>query len=97
MTEEEKVYVDGDPDSPFPIDSAPDLGSLVAYQETAQGWFNPETKTTEYHQRRDYFGLSADKDKLPKYENLATGSSCFFVDTGELCFYSHTDKEWIDQ
>lgn len=46
-----------------------------------------------------YIGLSKDVDKLPKsYKRgkgeLASGSTCLFVDTGELYIYEETSKEW---
>lgn len=44
--------------------------------------------------QREYRGLSEDFDKLPKYENLATGSSCLFLDTGKYAEYMAYNKTW---
>ena len=44
--------------------------------------------------RREYRGLSTDFSKLPKYDNLQTGSSCLFLDTGEYAEYMASDKTW---
>lgn len=43
---------------------------------------------------RNYEGLSADISKLPKYDDLPTGSSAFCVDTGDLYKYEKTTKKW---
>lgn len=43
---------------------------------------------------REYRGLRADFDKLPKYSNLGTGSSCLFLDTGEYAEYMAYNKTW---
>ena len=45
---------------------------------------------------RKYVGLSKDIDKLPKYEDLGSGSSCLFVDTGGLYIYESTSKSWYE-
>lgn len=58
----------------------PDLGSFVA--------------TTTSGQIRNYEGLSVDVAKLPKYDDLGTGSSAFCVDTGDLYKYEKTTKTW---
>lgn len=57
-----------------------DLGSFVA--------------TSVSGQIRNYEGLSSDVSKLPKYDNLSTGSSAFCVDTGDLYKYEKTTKTW---
>lgn len=43
---------------------------------------------------REYRGLSADASKLPKYDGLATGSSCLMQDTGEYYEYNAKSKTW---
>lgn len=58
----------------------PDLGSFVA--------------TSVNGQIRNYEGLSADVSKLPKYDDLETGSSAFCVNTGDLYKYEKTTKTW---
>lgn len=58
----------------------PDLGSFVA--------------TSINGNIRNYEGLSGDVSKLPKYDNLSTGSSAFCVDTGDLYKYEKTTKTW---
>ena len=45
---------------------------------------------------RNYEGLSKDIAKLPKYDNLSTGSSAFCVDTGQLLKYEATTKIWYE-
>lgn len=61
-------------------DELPDLGTLVAV--SVQG------------NVRNYEGLSKDRDKLPKYDDLETGSSALFYDTKELYKYEKTNKRW---
>ena len=58
----------------------PDLGSFVA--TSVDGFI------------RNYEGLSKDVSKLPKYDDLQTGSSAFCVDTGDLYKYEKTTKTW---
>lgn len=58
----------------------PDLGSFVV--------------TSVSGNVRNYEGLSADVGKLPKYDDLATGSSAFCLDTTELYKYESTTKTW---
>ena len=43
---------------------------------------------------RNYEGLPADFEKLPTYEDLGTGSSSFFYDTGFLYKYEAQTKTW---
>lgn len=64
----------------YPGDEIPDLGSFIA--------------TSVSGQIRNYEGLSSDVSKLPKYDNLSTGSSAFCVDTGDLYKYEKTTKTW---
>lgn len=57
-----------------------DLGSLVA--------------TRIEGNIRNYEGLYADRHKLPKYDNLATGSSVFFSDNLQIGKYVASEKKW---
>ena len=41
-----------------------------------------------------YEGLSADVAKLPKYDDLGTGSSALCVDNGDFYKYEATTKTW---
>lgn len=53
----------------------PDLGSLVC---------------TSYEGNvRDYEGHYSDKDKLPKYDDLGTGSSALLSDDGSFKFFKY--------
>lgn len=61
-------------------DEVPDMGTLVAV--TVDGNI------------RNYEGLSRDKAKLPKYDDLETGSSALFYDTREVMKYEKTTKTW---
>lgn len=45
---------------------------------------------------RNYEGLSADVGKLPKYDDLETGSSAFCLDTGQFLKYEKTTKTWYE-
>lgn len=58
----------------------PDMGSLVC--------------TSTNNLIRNYEGLAADVDKLPKYDNLETGSSFFAIDTGAVYKYVKANKTW---
>lgn len=63
-------------------DEIPDFGSLVC--------------TSADGNIRNYEGKYADKDKLPKYDDLGTGSSAFLSDSGSfvlLKYYADT-KTW---
>lgn len=62
------------------VAEAPDLGSWVATSTEAN--------------RRSYEGLSADVAKLPKYDDLGTGSSALCVDKGDFYKYEATTKTW---
>lgn len=44
--------------------------------------------------KRSYEGLSADISKLPKYDNLGTGSSALCLDTGDYYKYHAPTKTW---
>lgn len=63
-------------------DEIPDLGSFVA--------------TSVEGKVRGYEGLSADINKLPKYDDLGTGSSAFCVDSGQLLKYESSTKTWYE-
>ena len=58
----------------------PDMGTLVA--------------TSVDGAIRNYEGLSTDFDKLPTYDDLGTGSSAFFQDTGFIYKYEAQSKTW---
>lgn len=60
----------------------PDLGSFVAMPGSTN--------------IRNYEGLAKDMNKLPKYDDLETGSSAFCVDTGQLLKYEKTTKTWYE-
>jgi len=62
----------------------PDLGS----------W---EYTCEPYAKRRSYQGLSADVAKLPKYDDLLTGSSALCVDTGDIYLYQANTKTWYQE
>ena len=47
--------------------------------------------------KRYYSGLSADVDKLPKYDNLATDSTAKCLDTGDFYYYYAPTKTWYQQ
>lgn len=47
--------------------------------------------------KRSYQGLSGDIDKLPKYDDLDTGSSAMCLDTGDFYFYHAPTKTWYPQ
>lgn len=64
----------------YPGDTIWDLGSFVC--------------TSSEDNRRNYEGLSADIGKLPKYDDLGTGSGALCVDTGDYYKYEATTKTW---
>ena len=64
----------------YPGDTIPDLGSLECINVDGL--------------KREYRGLIADFGKLPKYDDLGTGSSCIFQDTSEYAEYNATTKTW---
>ena len=59
---------------------APDLGSWVC--------------TSSESNRRTYEGLSADIAKLPKYDDLGTGSTAICSDNGDILKYEATTQTW---
>lgn len=63
-------------------DELPDLGSLVCTSVEAD--------------RRGYEGKYSDRNKLPKYDDLGTGSSAFLSDNGsfKLFKYYADTKTW---
>lgn len=65
----------------YPGDTIPDLGSLECINVDGL--------------KREYRGLSIDFPKLPKYDDLGTGSSCLFLDTGEYAEYLKATKSWF--
>lgn len=46
---------------------------------------------------RSYSGLATDVDKLPKYDDLGTGSSAQCLDTGDFYYYHAQTKTWYQQ
>ena len=48
-------------------------------------------------QIREYFGLSSDVSKLPVYDDLATGSNAYCVDSGDLYIFNAVSKTWVKQ
>lgn len=74
------MYIDGHA-------SATNLGSFVCTEvkmECTYGTF----------QIRKYVGLSADVSKLPKYDDLATGSTAYCADTGDEYYYVSSAQTW---
>lgn len=62
------------------VDQIPDLGSWECVEDNAG--------------KRQYWGLSADVDKLPKYDNLMTGSTALCLDNGSMYGYHSSTKTW---
>lgn len=58
----------------------PDLGA----------WECVEVKANERH----YYGFSQDIAKLPKYDDLGTGSTALCLDTGACYAYHACTKQW---
>ena len=77
------MYIDGH-------ESASDLGSWVCSKVS-------KDETYGTLQVREYFGLSTDVAKLPKYDDLATGSTAYCVDNGALYMYNAAGKTWVSQ
>jgi hypothetical protein len=80
-----KVKVDG---KYYEKGTEPDLGSIQCISD-------------ENSPRREYFGYVQDKDKLPKYDDLATGSSAKLVDPNGvektiIANYDAQTKRWIN-
>lgn len=46
---------------------------------------------------RSYQGLSADVGKLPKYDDLGTGSSAMCLDSGDYYIFHSKTKTWYKQ
>lgn len=65
-----------------PGDELPDLGSLVA---------NDTSKKI-----RSYSGLYSDRFKLPKYDDLQTGSDATLVENGQVYYFMYiaSTKQW---
>lgn len=63
----------------------PDLGSLVGISKGENAG-------------RSYKGLYQDKDKLPHYKDLVTGSSALLANGNELVyfFYEKSTDQWIE-
>lgn len=64
----------------------PNLGSLVGVAQNDGG-------------ARTYKGLYSDRDKLPHYPGLATGSDALLVDPDDglhYLFYEKTTDTWIE-
>lgn len=79
-----KVKVDG---KYYEEGTEPDLGSIQCISD-------------ERSPQREYFGYVQDKDKLPKYDDLATGSSVKLVDPNGvektiIGNYDAQTKRWI--
>ena len=64
-------------------EDVPELGSIVCTQSSGKV--------------RSYELLSADLSKLPKYDDLETGSSAYCIDTGSYYKYESTTKTWNEQ
>lgn len=62
-------------------DDFPDLGSWEATCE-------PNAR------KRSYQGMSTDIAKLPKYDDLLSGSSAICLDTGDVLLYQAGTKTW---
>ncbi len=50
--------------------------------------------TSEPLWKREYRGLQADVDKLPTDDDLASGSSCLFLDSKQYYEYLAYNKTW---
>lgn len=72
----------------YPGDSLPDLGSWVCTSIDKNGNGEPNI--------RNYEGLSIDVSKLPKYDNLGTGSSALCLDSGDFYKYEKTTNTWYN-
>ena len=53
-----------------------------------------ECVSVEGINQRNYEGLSADVDKLPKYDDLEAGSTALCLDTGDFYKYHAKSKTW---
>lgn len=77
-----ETYIEVDGHFYEKIEDAPDLGGLV-------GHINPDGT-------RSYEGHYSDRMKLPRYDDLVTGSSAFLSDNGsfKLFKYYADTKTW---
>lgn len=73
-------------DGQFYEDGAPvhDLGSFVCVKR-------------EGVNKREYQGYAVDVPKLPKYDNLESGSTAYCIDTGDYYIYYAKTKTWVVQ
>lgn len=68
-------------------------------------WYNPGDEIWDLgsfkscdppsEKQRDYYGLSKDVSKLPRY--VLSGSSAFCLDTGDMYFYLEDTDSWYKQ
>lgn len=65
------------------VNDIPDLGS----------WECVSVEVCE----RSYMGLSTDVAKLPKYDDLGTGSTAMCLDNGDFYIYHAKTKTWYKQ
>ena len=80
-----KIKVDG---KYYEEGAEPDLGSIQCISD-------------ERSPQREYFGYVQDKNKLPKYDDLATGSSAKLVDPDGvektiIANYDAQTKRWLN-
>lgn len=54
----------------------------------------PYTTDNEQKLLKEFRGLREDFDKLPKDDDMASGSNILFVDTGEYAEYFAYNKTW---
>lgn len=47
--------------------------------------------------KREYQGFSIDVRKLPRYDDLESGSTAFCLDTGDYYIYHAKTKDWVLQ
>lgn len=64
-------------------EDVPDMGSVKCVKEEGN--------------KKSYVLLSADIDKLPKYDDLASGSSALVADKSEVYVYESSSKTWYKQ
>ena len=78
-----KIFFDGEY-----YDTQADVPDLGSWEATCE----------PYAKRRSYQGLSTDVAKLPKYDDLLTGSNALCVDTGDIYIYqAGIIKTWYKQ
>ena len=68
-------------------EDVPDMGTIVCVSHNNGSLFT----------LRNYELLSKDVAKLPKYDNLMTGSSAYCIDTADYYKYESTTKQWYKQ